>query len=113
MESIKSTLILILIVTALSVSILIGCNFTKPSNNSVVTPETFYSDALETLVSDKTITQTQSNQVFLKVLQNVNDSEGCINGLNELVTNNIITQSQVTIINDKIQLDMNHVMESN
>jgi hypothetical protein len=79
----------------------------------VVTPQTFYSDTLKTLVLDKTITQTQSDIVLSKILQNVNESEGCINGLNELVTDNVITQSQVTIINNNIQRSMDHVMESN
>ena len=111
MKSLKSALILIK--TVLYISVSIGCNFTKTSNNSVVTPQTFYSDTLKTLVLDKTITQSQSDLILLKVLQNVNDSEGCINGLNELATGNIITQSQSTIINNNIQLSMDHVMESN
>ena len=112
MRNLKSVLILILIVTALSGSVLFGYT-RKTSNNSVVTTQKFYSDTLKTLVFDNTITQSQSNSVLLKVLQNVNESEGCINGLSELVTNNVITESQATIISNDIQISMNNVMQSN
>lgn len=43
----------------------------KPSNNSIVITKTIYSGTLKTLVSDKIITQTQSDKVLVEVLMKV------------------------------------------
>ena len=64
------------------------------------------------MVSDKTILQTQSNQVLAEVLRNVNESKGYINGLNDLVESGVITKPQADTINQKIQITMKHDMES-
>jgi len=112
MRNSNSTLIFILAITILSIVVFVGCSPMKTSNNSIAITKTFYLGTLKTLVSDKTILQTQSNQVLAEVLRNVNESKGYINGLNDLVESGVITKPQADTINQKIQITMKHDMES-
>jgi len=63
----KSALIFIIAITILSIVAFIGYSFVKTSNNSIGITKPFYLSTLKTLVSDKTITQAQSKQVFEKI----------------------------------------------
>lgn len=77
-----------------------------------------YSTVLKALVSDKTITQAQSDKVLVAVTENMNagrggtrpDDNGQVDGakpkndsLSELVTSKVITESQADTINQKLQ----------
>ena len=88
-----------LFIVSLSILIFVGCS-------SVVTPiaitKTVYSNTLKILVSDGTITQTQSNKVIGVVLSNMKDNKGNMQGLRELVLSGEINKRQADIINKKI-----------
>jgi len=103
MRNSNSTLIFILAITILSIVVFVGCSPMKTSNNSIAITKTFYLGTLKTLVSDKTILQTQSNQVLAEVLRNVNESKGCINGLNDLVESSVILSHKLIQLTKKFK----------
>jgi len=70
MRKTKSVIIFIIAIIILSIVVFAGCSSIKTSNNSIASTKIFYLSTLKTLISDKTITQTQSKQVFEKVLKN-------------------------------------------
>ena len=49
----------------------------------------------------------------LKLWQLCWQTPGCIDGLDELVEVGVINKPQANTINQKIQIDMKHIMESN
>jgi len=107
MRKTKSALILIIAITILSILVFVGCSSMKTSNNSIAITKTIYLGTLKTMVSDNTITQTQSDKVLAEVLNNVNIGYGCIDGVSELVESGVINKAQANLINQKIQMVMN------
>ena len=103
---------LILIIAIISSLLFTGCN-TSIGEPSVMSPtiKAIYSNTLKELVSDKTITQIQSDKVIEEVKRNINDSKGCIDELNELVMSSVITKLQADIINNKIKLALKSILD--
>jgi len=103
MRKTKSALIFIIVITILSIVVFAGCSSMKSSNKSITIAKTIYLGTLKTMVSDKIITQTQSDKVLVEVLNNVYIGYGCIDGLGKLVESGVITKAQANLINQKIQ----------
>ena len=120
---------LLLISASMSILVLAGCSTTKAPTTTTKAPttttmkssikgnhtkkanstsmmKTLYSDTLKSLVTSKTITQTQSNKV-LADLTKKSQVKGNANKLSTLVKNRIITQSQADIINKTIKTNTN------
>jgi len=116
----------VLISASISILIFVGCSSTKapttmkPSNtmkssmntaksNSTTMMKTLYSDTLKALVTDKTITQTQSDKILKELTRDVSQVKGNINRLSALVKSRVITQAQSDKINQRIQEAMKKI----
>ncbi len=116
----------VLISASISILIFVGCSSTKapttvkPSNtmkssmntsksNSTTMMKTLYSDTLKSLVTDKTITQSQSNKILKELTRDMSQVKGNINRLSALVKSHVITQAQSDKINQRIQEAMKKI----
>ena len=115
-------------------------NTTKPPMNETTKPnqskstakmKTLYSKTLKDLVTEKTITQTQSKKVLAAITKNMSQGSGTtnnntgvpntgtgaetgtsnnttnmINGLSSLVKSRVITQTEANTIHERIQTDL-------
>ena len=103
---------LILIIAIILIPVFTGCNSSK--NTPLVMPpiiETIYVNTLKELVTNKTITQTQSDKVIKEVKTDMLESKGCHSGLLSLVRDGVISQGQSDKINKKIQIAMKNNMQ--
>ena len=81
-----------------------GCN--SSNNTPLAMPpiiETIYVNTLKELVTDKTITQTQSDKVLNEVKMDISEGKGCYR-LFPLVRDGVINQGQSDKIAKRIHL---------
>jgi len=108
-----SKLASILIIVIIFIPVFTGCN-NITNTPLVMSPiiKTIYVNTLKELVTDKTITQTQSDKVLKEVKMDMLESKGCCSGLLVLVRDGVINQGQSDIINKRIQIVMKNNMQS-
>ena len=102
----------ILITAIISILVFTGCN--SSTNTPLVMSsniKTIFSNTLKELVTDKTITQSQSDKVLNEVETDMSESKGCCYGLFPLVRDGVINQGQSDEITKRIHIVMKNNMQ--
>lgn len=97
----------------ISMLVFTGCN-NSTNTPLVMSPiiKTVFLNTFKELVTDKTITQTQSDKVLDEVIMDVSEGKGCCYGLFPLVRDGVINQGQADKIIKKIHIVMKNDMLS-
>ena len=101
----------IFIIAIIFIPVFTGCD--KSMNTPLVMSpiiKTIFLNTLKELVTDKTITQTQSDKVLNEVKMEMSEGKGCCYGLFPLVRDGVINQGQSDKISRKIHIVMKNDM---
>ena len=96
----------ILIIAIIYILVFTACDYTNTRTVLPPTIKTIYSNTLNELVIDNTITQTQAYKVLKEVKKTVSEDKGCCYGFNVLVQSGVLTLEQANTISEKLQLAM-------